>query len=76
MIADEKIERWVRKEDIKAGLRKSDLKKGDSLGVHSSLSSFGRVEGGADAVIDALLLLDRISVQPTSVGVCVHGNYI
>ncbi len=31
------------------------LKKGDIVGVHSSLSSFGYVEGGADTVIDALL---------------------
>jgi len=44
----------VSKEDIKAGLRKLGLKKGDIVGVHSSLSSFGYVEGGADAVIDSL----------------------
>jgi aminoglycoside 3-N-acetyltransferase len=55
MDADEKIGRWVHKEEIKAGLRKLGLKKGDSVGVHSSLRSFGRVEGGADVVIDALL---------------------
>ena len=35
--------------------QKLGLKKGDIAGVHSSLSSFGYVEGGADAVIDALL---------------------
>jgi len=45
----------VSKDDIKAGLRKLGLKKGDSVGVHSSLSSFGYVEDGADTVIDALL---------------------
>ncbi len=45
----------VTKEDIKAGLRKLGLKKGDNVCVHSSLSSFGYVEGGADTVIDALL---------------------
>ena len=45
----------VHKEDIKAGLTNLGLKKGDSLGVHSSLRSFGHVEGGADTVIDALL---------------------
>jgi aminoglycoside 3-N-acetyltransferase len=45
----------VRKEAIKAGLAKLGLKKGDTVGVHSSLSSFGYVDGGADAVIDALL---------------------
>jgi len=45
----------VFKEDIEIALRKLGLKKGDIVGVHSSLSSFGYVEGGADAVIDALL---------------------
>jgi len=45
----------VSKDDIKAGLGKLGLKKGDSVGVHSSLSSFGYVEDGADTVIDALL---------------------
>jgi len=45
----------VTKEDIKAGLRQLGLKKGDVVGVHSSLSSFGYVEGGAGAVVDALL---------------------
>ena len=53
--ASGKMERNVNKEEIKAGLRNLGLKKGDSVGVHSSLRSFGRVEGGADAVIDALL---------------------
>jgi len=45
----------VTKEDIKRGLETLGLKNGDSVGVHSSLSSFGYVEGGANAVIDALL---------------------
>ena len=53
--ASEKMERHVNKEEIKAGLRNLGLKKGDSVGVHSSLRSFGRIDGGADAVIDALL---------------------
>jgi aminoglycoside 3-N-acetyltransferase len=55
MNADAKIGSRVHKDDIKAGLKKLGLKKGDSVGVHSSLRSFGHVEGGADAVIDALL---------------------
>jgi len=45
----------VSKEDIKKGLEKLGLKRGDIVGVHSSLRSFGYVEDGADAVIDALL---------------------
>jgi len=55
MDVDAKTGSQVHKEDIKAGLRKLGLKKGDSVGVHSSLRSFGHVKGGADAVIDALL---------------------
>jgi aminoglycoside 3-N-acetyltransferase len=51
----EKIKVCVRKEDLKAGLMVLGLTKGDTVGVHSSLSSFGHVEGGADTVIDALL---------------------
>jgi len=41
--------------DILAGLREVGLSEGDVVLVHSSLSAFGYVEGGADAVIDALL---------------------
>jgi aminoglycoside 3-N-acetyltransferase len=45
----------VSKEDIEVALRELGLKKGEIVGVHSSLSSFGYVEGGADTVIDALI---------------------
>ncbi len=45
----------VSKEDIKRGLQELGLVEGDIVGVHSSLSNFGYVEGGAEAVIDALL---------------------
>jgi len=55
MDAHEKFKPSVRKEDIKAGLIRLGLKKGDIVGVHSSLSSFGHVAGGADTMIDALL---------------------
>ncbi|MGD9494975.1 MAG: AAC(3) family N-acetyltransferase [Armatimonadota bacterium] len=41
--------------DIVAGLREVGLQPGDLVQVHSSLSSFGYVEGGAEAVVDALL---------------------
>lgn len=54
MIAEEPND-YVLKEDIKNGLRKLGIKKGDVIGVHSSLRSFGYVKGGAKAVIDALL---------------------
>jgi len=47
--------RVATKEDIKEGLKKLGLPKGAVVMVHSSLSRFGYVEGGADTVIDALL---------------------
>jgi aminoglycoside 3-N-acetyltransferase len=53
--AHKKSTESVNKDEIKVALRMLGLKKGDSVGVHSSLRSFGHVEGGADAVIDALL---------------------
>ncbi|MFH1613462.1 MAG: AAC(3) family N-acetyltransferase [Planctomycetota bacterium] len=45
----------VTKQDIIKGLKDMGLKAGNSVLVHSSLSSFGYVDGGADTVIDALL---------------------
>lgn len=42
-------------DDIIKGLYKLGLKKGDTVLVHSSLSSLGHVEGGAETVIKALL---------------------
>lgn len=44
----------VSKEDIKKGLTKLGVVPGMILEVHSSLSSFGYVDGGAATVIDAL----------------------
>lgn len=44
----------MNKSDLVEGLRKMGLAGGMSVEVHSSLSSFGQVDGGADAVIDAL----------------------
>lgn len=45
----------VTQPEIVAGLREVGLSEGDVVLMHSSLSAFGYVEGGADAVIDALL---------------------
>jgi len=44
----------VTKQDLICGFRELGLKAGIHIMVHSSLSRFGRVEGGADAVLDAL----------------------
>lgn len=41
--------------DLVAGLRTLGLEPEDRVLVHSSLAALGRVEGGADTVIDALL---------------------
>lgn len=41
--------------DLLAGLRGLGLEAGDHVIVHSSLSSLGHVDGGADTVVDALL---------------------
>ncbi len=45
----------VTQKDIEAGLRELGLRRGDAVEVHSSLSSFGWMEGGATAVIEALM---------------------
>ena len=44
----------VTKSDITKGLINLGVKAGDEIEVHSSLSSFGYVEGGAETVISAL----------------------
>ena len=45
----------VTKYDIKNALSESGIQQGDMVVFHSSLKSFGTVDGGADAVIDAFL---------------------
>jgi len=45
----------VTQGDIVSGLRRLGVETGAHVLAHSSLSSFGYVQGGADAVIDALL---------------------
>ncbi|MFW9991190.1 MAG: aminoglycoside N(3)-acetyltransferase [Candidatus Odinarchaeota archaeon] len=44
----------VSKKDVMEGLIGLGLKKGDIVGIHASLSSFGHIRGGANTVIDAL----------------------
>ena len=55
-----RIDSWqgqprVTRHDLAADLRRLGLGSGDIVLVHSSLSRLGNVEGGADAVIRALL---------------------
>ena len=55
----------LTREAIAAALRRLGLKAGDIVMVHSSLSSLGYVQGGADAVVDAFL--DVLEAQGTLV---------
>jgi aminoglycoside 3-N-acetyltransferase len=43
----------ITKSDIVAALRRLGIAAGDVVMVHSSMKSFGRVEGGAQTIIDA-----------------------
>lgn len=45
----------VTQEDVKVKLQDFGFRKGDRIMVHSSLSSFGHVVGGAEAIIKALM---------------------
>jgi aminoglycoside 3-N-acetyltransferase len=45
----------VSLQDINRSLQELNIKKGDIVGVHSSLGSIGYVSGGAETVIDGLL---------------------
>ncbi len=45
----------MNKKQLVNEFKKIGINKGDILEVHSSLSSFGYIEGGADNVIDALI---------------------
>lgn len=45
----------VTKQDIRDGLGALGIVEGESVEVHSPLSSFGHMEGGAAAVVDALM---------------------
>ncbi len=47
----------VNREQLLAGLRALGLQAGDNVIVHTALSSFGHIEGGAPAALDALLSL-------------------
>lgn len=45
----------LSRDELRAGLRGLGLESGSRVVVHTSLSSLGRVEGGAETVVDALL---------------------
>lgn len=45
----------MNQKEIEAGLRELGLRQGDIVLLHSSLSSLGYVEGGAETLVDAFL---------------------
>lgn len=55
MSGEQKTAKSLTQADIEIGLRTLGLDLGDAVEVHSSLSSFGHVEGGATTVIAALM---------------------
>lgn len=65
----------ISKQQIKGALRAAGLSDGDLVLVHSGMSYFGHIEGGADTVVDALLevLGDRGTLlMPTFTYSCVY----
>ncbi len=62
------VEMALTKDQIIDGLKDLGLKQGDNVVVHSSLSSFGQVENGADTVIDAIV--DAVGAEGTVVMPC------
>lgn len=63
----------VTRTDIGLGLKQGGIKSGDTVLVHSSLRSFGFVEGGADTVIQAFL--DVLGEEGTLVLPELTGKY-
>jgi aminoglycoside 3-N-acetyltransferase len=57
------VQTTITRDEISAQLGALGLSQGSTVLVHSSLSSLGYVEGGADAVIDALI--DVVGPQGT-----------
>ena len=62
----------VTKQDIVNALAELGVKPGDLLEVHSSLSSFGHVEGGAAAVVEALM--EAVTEEGTQAGLAACRN--
>lgn len=66
----------ITSDEISEGLSQLGLPQGAKVLVHSSLSSFGHVEGGADAVIDAVLNAvapDGTVLVPTLTATALHS---
>ncbi len=75
----------VSGQDITTALRGMGINSGDIVFVHSSLKSLGYVEGGADAVIEALwqaiqpggtLIVPTFYMLGTILGTCKDPDYV
>jgi len=67
----------IIKSDIVSGFKELGLRKGDIVLLHSSLRSFGYVEGGAETVIASLLDTvgdEGCGMVPTLTGAITDGN--
>jgi len=64
----------VTRQDIAGVLREVGVEPGDVVMVHSSLKSFGHVEGGAEAVVDALL--DAVGGEGTVIVPTLSATYV
>ena len=53
----------INKQDIRRGLDQLGIGKGDHIFVHTALSSFGRINGGASTLLD--ILLDTVGPEGT-----------
>ena len=62
----------ITQQDIVHGLQRLGLEAGTDVLVHSSLSSLGYVEGGADAVIEALI--EAVGPQGTLLAPTLTGS--
>lgn len=75
-MADQSSETQVTGKDIVTGLRQLGLERGMGIVVHSSLKSFGHVEGGAQTVIQALM--ETLTTEGTLLMPCFshHTSFI
>lgn len=55
MTESAQCEKGLTQQDIVDGLRRLGLKSGDVVLAHSAMRTFGRIEGGAETVVAALL---------------------
>ena len=65
----------LNKQDLINGFCKAGINKGDEIEVHSSLSSFGYVDGGAGSMIVNIIWLILTGLV-MAVGYVLHGAFL